>query len=228
MEGQAFDLAIDRAVKKVEEITDSKLKAVDIRIDGLERMVESFKSDLDKNESAIMSHVNHLKELTEHHTQSMQRAIEVAFAAAKESSLKIETSFTKSVDSLQQLLYSNGKAAEAKSNDLKDRLTIIEARTLENKMNSQDSSARMFSILAIVVSVFVGIGEVYSGIAKGDTERTVMENLTRLQSEQNNLVKNSARNPVEKSDVDLLSQRLDSLSRRLNDQAPKTNPPVVP
>lgn len=274
--------AIDRAVASAVAITESKMLALNVRMDGIQKASDTFREDLtrvptqlDRAIAAlqdlifaqldsinkdltgvhysidhhlqvdIQKAVAHLKDLmterftgvaaqfAERDTRNNQRTADVnkatdsALAAAKESTNEIKTGFTKQIDALHVLLGATAKSSDDKIDDIKGRLTTIEARTAginternDNRIATQDTSARMFSIIAIVVSVFVGIGQVYTNIGKSNQDQVISDTVNKIQEQQLAFAKGSARNPVEKTDVELLSQRLDSLSRRLDSVTP--------
>jgi hypothetical protein len=274
--------AIDRAIKNATAITESKITAVQVHIEGMEKAVAIFQSDLtrvptqldravtglrdlieakiinltddltavhkilDRRDSDILTPINHLKDLiyekftavaaqfserdvrTDQRASDTQKAVDAAFAAAKESTGKIEFGFTKSIDALQELLKATGKSSDDKIDDTKNRLTVIESRTAGisterniNRTTNQDNQARMFSIIAIVVSVFVGIGQIWNTVQRNEKDQALFDSVQKLQTEQLNTAKTSARQPVERTDLEFLSQRLDALSKRLNEGSAK-------
>lgn len=273
------DSAIDRAVGNSREIIDSKIVAVDIRVNGIEKAIEVFQADLtrvptqldraitglrdllqsqleniginlvgihkvqDRRESDITAQVNHAKDLmkerflgvaaqfSERDTRTDQRAgdtklaVDAAFAAAKEATAKIEAGFTKQIDAMVNIIDTKTSNLNSGLADLKERLTIIEARTagissanFENKATNQDNSARIFSVIAIVASVLIGAGEIWGAVERNERNQVVAESVQKLQTEQTSLARTSARNPVERTDLDVMSQRLDALSNRLNSE----------
>jgi hypothetical protein len=204
--------AIDRAVGNAVRITEAKLAAVGVRLDGMEKAVEVFQADLtrvptqldraikglddvlkaklDGMDNSTLKEIEKLAAVTrerfagidnqfvERDTRTDQRAgdtklaVDAAFAAAKEATAKIESGFTKSIDSILELIRTTTKASDDKTSDLKDRLTAMEARTagissanldqrgarLEShnqQVDNHGNIAIIISVVAVLTSLFV-------------------------------------------------------------------------
>lgn len=187
---------VDWAIEKEHNVTESKFKAVDTRIDSLSNEVSRLPPILNQT-------IKGLSDLVEARLSMIMNEI----VSVKNTIVNVDNT---------------GKALDDKTDSLRDRLTIIEAKTIANHTIRQDSSARMFSIVAIVTSVFIGIGTIYIGVQHNESDKVVNDSLGHLQNEHDKLARTTARNPVEKNDLDLLGQRLDALSRRLNSLPPST------
>jgi hypothetical protein len=243
--------AVDRAISGLRELLESRFIGIDKELgvihiwmdrrDGVVETAIQHCHDLMLSKIAELASVTAEQfkgvsaQFNERDTRTDQRAgdtklaVDAAFAAAKEATSKIEAGFTKSIDGQQDLMNSNNRASDNKIGDLKDRLTAMEARTqgisaakTENNTINTDNSARMFSIIAIILATLVGVGEIVSmNLNKGDgAQATVVDSLQRkisaLETEQLNIARSTARNPVEKPDLDALNERLNALSLRLN------------
>jgi hypothetical protein len=220
--------AIDRAVANAVQITNAKLTAINVRIDGMEKAVEVFQADLTRVPTQLDRAIGGLRELleaklsssgadrqllhqelnqmpfliketmsrmeglmlekfagveakfVERDTRTDQRAgdtklaVDAAFAAAKEATAKIESGFTKSIDSILELIRTTTKASDDKTSDLKDRLTAMEARTAgisaanidqrgarqdahNQQVDSHGSTAIIISVIAVIVSIVISI-----------------------------------------------------------------------
>lgn len=142
-------------------------------------------------------------------TTALQAQKEAANETQKTSSLAITKSETATADSIKQLQALFQEAISGLNTqvlDVKSRLDKGEGQGLgdraahaDHRMEKHDSSARMFAIIAIVISALIGATQVWN----------------TMRSDQINFAKNSART-AEKSDVDILIDRMNSLSDRLN------------
>jgi hypothetical protein len=169
---------IDRAI-------ESSASATTARVDSIEKALELFRDQITRVPTDVDRQILALRELVferfraidmrfdERDKRANQRAeagntaMEAAFAAAKENTTEIKAGFTKSIDGLQNLMSTAVKATELMVSDLKERVTAIESRTsgmtaanTENRAANTDNSARMVAIIAVVVSLAVGAGEI--------------------------------------------------------------------
>lgn len=181
---------VDWAIDKQHLVTEAKFKAVDTRVD-------SVCAEVDRLPNQIENMIRSLRDLVEARVGNVMSEIQTL----KSSVANVEAT-TKTMDD--------------KSDSVRDRLTIIEAKTIASHTTRADSSARTLSWFAIITTIAIGAGTIWTGVQHNDSDKTLYENVNRLQTEHEHLARTTARNPVEKNDVDLLSQRLDALSRRLN------------
>ena len=191
---------------------------VTVECDGLSARIEALAKLLDEREDR-----------TKERFASMKIAVDAALAAADRAVTKAEIATEKRFESvnefrdtlrdqsntlLPRLEYNVQHTALVEVvNNLVERLTTLESRLAaititnsENRVIQTDSSARLFSIIAIVVAAAVGVGQVFTGLTNHS-----------LAAQQVELATHVAHNPVEGKDLDLLNSRLDSLSRRLDD-----------
>jgi hypothetical protein len=197
--------SIDRAVTNAFRITEAKLTAIDVRIDGMEKAVEVFQADLTRVPTQLDRAIDGLRDVidaemrgsikeiekldavtdqrfiavgaqfTERDTRTDQRAcdtqkaVDAAFAAAKESIAEIKANFTKQIDGLITILDSKtGNLANSLA-DLKERVVSIESRTAgisianldqragrveshNQQIDSRGNMAVIISIMAVVAS----------------------------------------------------------------------------
>ena len=173
---------LDRAVQSLRELIETRLDGMDRDMGGIHHTVDQRGADIREQiehlKELAFGKIEELASVTkekfegvaaqfsERDTRTDQRAgdtklaVDAAFAAAKEATSKIEAGFTKSIDGQQELLKTTTKATDDKISDLKDRLTAIENRTSgitaansDNRNASNDSTGRMLSMVAIIVSV---------------------------------------------------------------------------
>ena len=152
------------------------------RLDGMDKAVTLFQADLTRVPTSMDRAILGLRKLltgqiekldavtmqkfvsisqqfVERDTRTEQRAgdtklaVDAAFAAAKESTAKIETGFSKSIESIQALLKTMEKSSDDKTSDLKDRITVIESRTQGREKGLSDYTAILIAVVAIAVSV---------------------------------------------------------------------------
>lgn len=157
---------------------------------------------------------------------ALQTQKETAFELQKASATavaKAEFSTNESIKQLQTLFQTSIAGLSTQILDVKSRLDKGEGSGLgqrvameDSRSEKQEGSAKIFSVLAIAISVFIGIGQIWTTIKKDDHEDMLTTSVQKLQNDQYNLAKTAARQPVEKSDVDAMQQRLDALSGRLN------------
>lgn len=81
--------------------------------------------------------------------QSNKEAISAALRAAEKAVEKTELNFTKQIDSLSLINTSNRTALESNINDLKERVTIIEA----NRQGGQEGFKTVLSIIGAIVAL---------------------------------------------------------------------------
>lgn len=117
----------------------------------------------------IDNHIGHLKELmnekfagiekqiderdvrTERTAKDDKIALDAALQSAKEAVAKSETSTTKQIDQIGVLFSTAAKTNDEKIDDVKDRLTLVEGRT----MGKTEGWASTQSAIAIIVSIVV-------------------------------------------------------------------------
>lgn len=143
-------------------------------------------------------------------------AVNAAWLAQKEATTKSEVATSDSIKQLQALLQTAISGLNTQVLDVKSRLDKGEGGNIngrvafeDNRIEKQDNSTKMFAIIAVIVSVFVGVVELRGSFQKES-------DIQRLQTEQSTLSKNAARDPVERNEINALLQRLDALSARLN------------
>jgi len=190
----------DALVKFVRELVEQKIigarEALEARLNGNDQAVTLLRSTTDKIPVLVDGAVRQLREVIEQKlltqdekfrsvdTQFVERdtrtdqragdtklAVDAAFAAAKESTAKIETGFTKQIDGLIALVESKTQNLMSALNDLKERQTLTEARTqgitanaLENRQSardthqvSRDNTATYLGIIAVVIAIVVPV-----------------------------------------------------------------------
>ena len=181
---------LDRAILSLRDVINAEIANLHNQIDRLRQKLEArdslVKDQLDGLQALVFLKISELGAITdqrfiavgaqfsERDTRTDQRAgdtklaVDAAFAAAKEATAKIESSFTKSIDEQQRLLNATTSATIDKISDLKDRMTAMENRTagitsahLENRAVTQDSTGRIMAIIAITVALLVGVGEIF-------------------------------------------------------------------
>jgi hypothetical protein len=171
---EAMDRRVDTAIAVVIARMDGMQKAVDVfqsdltrvptqldrAISGLRELMESKLEGSDKERQALMRliflKIDEVEARVKQHWAESKEAVDSAFIAAKETTNKIETSFTKTIDGQQQWI-----------SDLKERLTAVENRSAgvaaanaDLQSRNQDSSTRIMSMIAIGVALGVGIVEI--------------------------------------------------------------------
>jgi archaellum component FlaC len=165
---------LDRAIKGLRELLEARLASLELNVDRIEErslgnvvVVQDALIELQKLASTTEERFLGLSLRFEERVDERDTAVKDAFAAQNELQTTIAAGFTKSIDALEALLSGQTNANNEKISDLKDRLTAIENRTAgmttantENRAVNTDNSARMMSILAIVIATAVGIGDI--------------------------------------------------------------------
>lgn len=185
---------IEDVAKAQADLFETKLNAIDRVIDERFTRIDQLFAERDKR--------------TEQQISASAKAIE-----------KAETSTRDSIRQLQDLFQTSISALGNQVGDVKSRLDKGEGQGTGRqsaKEEVNDNSARMYSVIAIIVAAFVGISQVYGNFTKSDKEQILFDSVSKIQSDQFNLAKGIAKQPVEKADLELLTQRLDALSNRLN------------
>jgi cation transport regulator ChaB len=163
---------------------------IETRIDGNDRAITLLREIQTRFPSEADKGIEHLKELAEEKFNSIQVqfkerdtrteqsskdskvAVDAALQAAKEavseqnksnalSASKSEAATTKLIDQLSVNAVLSSKAADDKIGDLKDRLTLIEGRTVgldKAAHKSTDSSSFYVSIAAVLIALLAGVG----------------------------------------------------------------------
>jgi hypothetical protein len=160
-----------REIANLKELSDTKFGGVSNSIGSLHDL---FTAELDKLASVTAERFTAVgAQFTERDTRTDQRAgdtklaVDAAFAAAKEATAEIKTGFTKSIDALQTLITANTKAADDKIDDLKERLTTMEARTQGIGSANQDNRALVFAVIGSVfgvIALFIAAGSLITAI----------------------------------------------------------------
>ena len=172
---------LDRRVDSLKELIETRINAIENNANRIEDRslgnvvivqnalinLRELAATTEQKFKSIAEQFSERDTRTEHDANSITVAMETAFAAAKENTSKIETSFTKNIDGQSELIKANIKSTDDKIADLKDRLTAIENRadgmtqaSRESQSRSQDSAARLMGIIAIAVALAIGIVEV--------------------------------------------------------------------
>jgi hypothetical protein len=174
---------LDRAIVSLRDLLEAKLLHIEGELAAYgkdhARLLEEVKDiHISVRELAAVTDQRFMgisEQFKERDTRTDQRAgdtklaVDAAFAAAKEATSKIEAGFTKSIDGQQTLLNTTTKSTDEKIGDLKDRMTAMENRTAglsvahtESRATKSDDSTRLIGVLAIAVSLIVGIAVVVS------------------------------------------------------------------
>jgi len=131
------------------ELLESRIAAVEVRIDGSDKAVMLLQAFADRTPTTkdVQHETEQLREVvmtmfsgiqtqlkdrdaqTDKATHDARMAVDAAFAAAKESMTKSEAGFTKQIDGIAELIRSSSRAVDDKINDMKERVTIIESKT---------------------------------------------------------------------------------------------------
>ncbi len=165
--------AIDKAI-------ESSRAVITARIDGMQKAQDLFQADLTRVPTTVDRQITALRELFEARLKELMEvtterfvgvgsqffekklAVDMAFAAAKEATNKIETGFTKQIDGMNSLIDTKTSNLSGGLSDLKDRMTAMENRTVgitaartDSRHESLDSRALVFSIISVSVSLAV-------------------------------------------------------------------------
>lgn len=244
MTGDADNVPLSR-VRFMSDIVDREItksnSVINARIEGIEHGIATFRDDLVRVPTAVDRAILSLRELLESVIKSnanisyehflrvessLQGQKDAAGETQKSSAAaisKAEKATSESITQLQTLFQTSIAGLSTQISDVKSRLDKGEGSGVghrvaieDNRIDKHDSSARMFAIIAMVVSAFIGMGEVWSSFRKDDQQQMTNGAVQRLQADQLSLAKNSARTPVEKNELDSIVQRMDALSNRLN------------
>lgn len=172
--------AIDRAITNLE----GRLSA---RLDAIEKASDMFHTDLTRVPTLLDRSILGLREFieqkiselsavtqerfngignqfserdvrTEQRARDTKLAVDAAFAAAKESTSKIEAAFTKQIDAMINILDTKTVNLADAISDIKVRLTAIESRTGTVSEVRKDSRENTSLIVAIVgVAIAIGV-----------------------------------------------------------------------
>lgn len=246
--------AIDKAITILQQLTGSSPTSGEVW-SVHETKLFNIEKNLDHKSVETATGIHHLRDLLHEKIESLERAVHnrfierdkraeqlsaanvtavnAAWLAQKEAITKSEVATADSIKQLQALFQTAISGLSTQVLDVKSRLDKGEGQGVggrvaleDNRAEKQDSSARMFAVIAIVVSVFIGGASIWSGVKKDDHgQQLLADSVKQLQTEQLNQARGSARSPVEKSEVDALISRMDALSARINSlSGPKAIP----
>lgn len=145
----------DEAVKLLQAFTNRQptTEAVHGEVMALDRFVNTAVGNAEKLSCEKFKGVqDRFKELDLRYDQldgSNKEAISAALRAAEKAVEKTELNFTKQIDSLSLINTSNRTALESNINDLKERVTIIEA----NRQGGQEGFKTMLSVVGAIVAL---------------------------------------------------------------------------
>jgi hypothetical protein len=162
---------LDRAINGLKDVLDARLNGMD---NSIIKEIEKLAAVTKERFVGIDNQFVERDTRTDQRAGDTKLAVDAAFAAAKEATAKIESGFTKSIDSILELIRTTTKASDDKTSDLKDRLTAMEARTagisaanidqrgarLETHNQQIDSHGQMaitISVIAVIASVALSL-----------------------------------------------------------------------
>ena len=186
---------LDRAIQSHKELNESEIRSLSSDINrmslALAHRGEDIREQIVHLRDLSFGKIEELASVTterfqgvaaqfsERDTRTDQRAgdtklaVDAAFAAAKEATAKIEAGFTKSIDSILELLKTTMKSSDEKISDLKDRITSIESRTVgitsantETRNTAVDNRGMVFGSIGIAISVVTFLVLAFEVISK--------------------------------------------------------------
>lgn len=117
---------IDKAIIGLRELLEQMLKTYNAEVVGdLRRHV----SETTEKFAGVAAKFSDVATRTDQRAGDIKLAVDAAFAAAKETTAKIETGFTKQIDSMSDLIDTKTTNLEGNIGDLKDRLIAIESKS---------------------------------------------------------------------------------------------------
>jgi CHASE3 domain sensor protein len=159
---------INERVSGLREVIEARLNGMDKAVDLLQKRADASPSVAQVNDSVVSLRELHNEKFSSIQTQFRERdirteqtardskiAIDAALQAAKEAVGKTEQTFTKQIDQITSLITANAKALDEKVNDVKDRLTTIEARavgTVSATMSHQQQARDNTGLIAMIIS----------------------------------------------------------------------------
>ena len=140
----------------------------------LEAIAEKF-SDMDRRFEALVEirarEIARISEVTEEKFKGVaiqfegrDTALTAALMANGQAAQKSENAFTKQLDSISALINAALRAVDDKIDDLKARVTIVEAIKIGTAQNT-DSSFKIISAIGVFVAVAIAIGSIVVGVA---------------------------------------------------------------
>ncbi len=156
--------AVSALEKQLKELFEQRFSHVNDLIREVHDQVAA--QPLQRSENIL-----HLKELVvekfkgvDQQFASSATALASAFQANSQAALKAETAFTKQIDGLGTLINTALKSVDDKIDDLKARVTVVEAVKVGSAQNT-DQSFKIVSALGVFVAIAIAIGSIVVGIA---------------------------------------------------------------
>jgi hypothetical protein len=154
----------DQAVTLLRSATDKVPQHVEASIAQMREIIEQKLYTQDEKFRSVQTQFEERDTRTEQTTKDSVKAIEAAFASAEKAITKTEVGFTKQIDEQSKRIDAVAAGSNEKIDDIKQRITVIEARTqgitanaLESRTISRDSTAVYLGIAAIVAAVVIPI-----------------------------------------------------------------------
>lgn len=230
---KAIILLQDRAngsptIGEVWTVHETKIFSIEKRLDheiltDIQHLRDLHHDKIESLERAVHNRFIERDKRAEQLSAANVTAVNAAWLSQKEAITKSEVATAESIKQLQTLFQTAISGLSTQVLDVKSRLDKGEGAGMggrvaleDTRADKQDSSARMFAMIAIVVSVCIGVASIWGGLKKDDHNQLLTDTVRQLQAEQFNQARGAARQPVEKSEVEGLISRMDALSARIN------------
>jgi O6-methylguanine-DNA--protein-cysteine methyltransferase len=162
--------AVERAINAIRDYTDGQLDVLRERLRGIDTATEVLNTTVTRVPTETQKEVAHLKSLMDERFQSVQTqfaerdtrqeresrdnkiAVDAAFAAQKEIAAKQDESNAKAIEKSEKATEKIIDAQSGKIDDLKERLTAVEAI----KRGGQQAYAGIYAALGVATAI-IGI-----------------------------------------------------------------------
>jgi hypothetical protein len=150
---------IDKATQGLRDILDQSTKTYIAEVRGeLHRHI----AETAEKFSGVAAKFSDVATRTDQRAGDIKLAVDAAFAAAKETTAKIEAGFTKQIDSMITIIDTKTENLSVLYNDLKDRLIALESRTTvttDVRKDSRDNMSVLIAVAALVVAIGIAFFE---------------------------------------------------------------------
>lgn len=145
--------ALLREIAALKELVEVMIKASENLVD--QKIVQSIAVSNEKF-AAVAAQFEERDTRTDQRAGDTKLAVDAAFAAAKEATGEIKTSFTKQIDAMTLVVNTETNNIKGNLGDLKERVVAIESRTgtaVQVHRDTREDQRNSLSIISIVISL---------------------------------------------------------------------------
>lgn len=140
---------VDEKLREAQSLNSEKFRSIDKQLEGRDKRDEQTAKD---SKTAIDAALLAAKSLVDQQNNSNTAAIN-----------KNEANTAKLIEQLQTLLQVNNSAADGKISDLKDRMTLVEGKSVGSQ-EVKTSQMSSISVIAAVIGIFIGFAELATAV----------------------------------------------------------------